>query len=89
MPLGWAGIRRCSRKTVQPRLDAAGKPVNRTVLFPKAKADILDTWHVSGLRATASNDYQVSGLFVPAAYSTWRDSAPTVASTDRSTTSRC
>jgi indole-3-acetate monooxygenase len=46
------------------------------VLFPKAEADILDTWHVSGLRATASNDYQVSELFVPAAYSTWRDSAP-------------
>ncbi len=63
-------------KDGSPRLDAAGKPVNRTVLFPKAKADILDTWHVSGLRATASNDYQVSGLFVPAAYSTWRDSAP-------------
>lgn len=58
-----------------PRLDAAGKPVNRTVLFPKAEADILDTWYVSGLRATASNDYQVSGLYVPAAYSTWRDSA--------------
>jgi alkylation response protein AidB-like acyl-CoA dehydrogenase len=59
-----------------PRLDASGKPVNRTMLFPKAKADILDTWHVSGLRATASNDYQVSGLFVPVVYTTWRDSAP-------------
>jgi alkylation response protein AidB-like acyl-CoA dehydrogenase len=59
-----------------PRLDASGKPVNRTVLFPKAEADILDTWHVSGLRATASNDYQVRDLFVRAAYSTWRDSAP-------------
>jgi alkylation response protein AidB-like acyl-CoA dehydrogenase len=59
-----------------PRLDAGGRPVNRTMLFPKAKADILDTWHVSGLRATSSNDYQVSGLFVPEAYTTWRDSAP-------------
>jgi len=59
-----------------PRLDAGGKPVNRTMLFPKASADILDTWHVTGLRATASNDYQVSELFVPEAYTTWRDSAP-------------
>ena len=59
-----------------PRLDAAGRPVNRTVLFPKAKADIHDTWHVIGLRGTASNDYEVSDLFVPEAYSTWRDSAP-------------
>src|SRR5215217_746747 len=59
-----------------PRLDASGKPVNRTMLFSKASADILDTWHVTGLRATASNDYQVSELFVPEAYTTWRDSAP-------------
>jgi alkylation response protein AidB-like acyl-CoA dehydrogenase len=58
-----------------PRLDAGGKPVNRTMLFRKASANIHDTWHVSGLRATASNDYQVSDLFVPAAYTTWRDSA--------------
>jgi alkylation response protein AidB-like acyl-CoA dehydrogenase len=28
------------------------------------------------LRATASNDYEVSGLFVPEAYTTWRDSVP-------------
>jgi alkylation response protein AidB-like acyl-CoA dehydrogenase len=60
----------------KPRLDAAGKPVNRTMLFPRSSATIFDTWHVSGLRATASNDYEVSGLFVPAAYTTWRDSAP-------------
>jgi alkylation response protein AidB-like acyl-CoA dehydrogenase len=60
----------------KPRLDAAGKPVNRTMLFPRSSATIFDTWHVSGLRATASNDYEVSGLFVPAAYTTWRDSVP-------------
>jgi alkylation response protein AidB-like acyl-CoA dehydrogenase len=60
----------------KPRLDAGGKPVNRTMLFPKARATIHDIWHVSGLRATASNDYEVSGLFVPEAYTTWRDSVP-------------
>jgi alkylation response protein AidB-like acyl-CoA dehydrogenase len=58
-----------------PPLDAGGRPVNRTMLFPKASANILDTWHVTGLRATASNDYDVSELFVPEAYTTWRDSA--------------
>jgi alkylation response protein AidB-like acyl-CoA dehydrogenase len=58
-----------------PRLDTSGRPVNRTMLFPAGSADILDTWHVTGLRATASNDYQVSNLFVPEAYTTWRDSA--------------
>src|SRR5262245_6897375 len=60
----------------RPRLDASGKPVNRTMLFRKAQADIKDTWHVLGMRGTASNDYQVADLFVPAAYSTWRDSVP-------------
>ena len=59
----------------EPRRDAAGNPVNRTMLFRKEQAHILDTWHVIGLRGTASNDYQVSELFVPEEYTTWRDSA--------------
>jgi alkylation response protein AidB-like acyl-CoA dehydrogenase len=60
----------------RPRLDPAGKGVNRTVLFRPAQAVIHDTWHVIGLRGTASNDYEVRDLFVPEAYSTWRDSVP-------------
>jgi alkylation response protein AidB-like acyl-CoA dehydrogenase len=60
----------------RPRLDAAGRPVNRTVLFRREHADIKDTWHVLGMRGTASNDYEVTDLFVREPYSTWRDSAP-------------
>lgn len=60
----------------KPHLDATGNPVNRTALFRKEAATIHDTWHVIGLRGTASNDYEVSDLFVPDAYTTWRDSAP-------------
>ena len=56
-----------------PRLDAAGRPVMRTMLFRPAQATIHDTWHVIGLRGTASNDYEVADLFVPEPYSTWRD----------------
>jgi alkylation response protein AidB-like acyl-CoA dehydrogenase len=37
----------------------------RLCLFPRADAEVLDVWHVGGLRATASNDYQVTDLFVP------------------------
>jgi alkylation response protein AidB-like acyl-CoA dehydrogenase len=59
----------------EPRRDAAGNPVNRTMLFRKEQAHIHDTWHVIGLRGTASNDYEVSELFVPEEYTTWRDSA--------------
>jgi indole-3-acetate monooxygenase len=60
----------------EPRRDARGNPVNRTMLFRRERAHILDTWHVTGLRGTASNDYQVTDLFVPEAYTTWRDFAP-------------
>jgi alkylation response protein AidB-like acyl-CoA dehydrogenase len=60
----------------RPRLDPAGRPVNRTMLFRKQHADIKDTWHALGMRGTASNDYQVTDLFVREPYSTWRDSAP-------------
>jgi alkylation response protein AidB-like acyl-CoA dehydrogenase len=58
-----------------PRLDAAGRPVMRTMLFRPSQATIHDTWHVIGLRGTASNDYEVADLFVPEPYTTWRDQA--------------
>ena len=60
----------------KPRLDPHGRAVMRTMLFRKDKATFTDIWHVLGLRGTASNAYEVKDLFVPAAYSTWRDSVP-------------
>jgi alkylation response protein AidB-like acyl-CoA dehydrogenase len=59
----------------EPRRDDKGNPVNRTLLFPKDKATITDTWHVMGMRGTASNDYEVTDLFVSQEYSTWRNSS--------------
>jgi len=58
----------------KPRLDRNGRPVMRTLLFRKDKAKIHDIWNVLGLRGTGSNAYEVQELFVPEAYSTWRDS---------------
>jgi alkylation response protein AidB-like acyl-CoA dehydrogenase len=40
----------------------------RLCLFPKDKVEIFDIWHVGGLRATGSNDFQVTDLFVPEAH---------------------
>ena len=57
----------------QPRLDEAKRPVMRTVIFRPHQATIHDTWHTLGLCGTATNDYEVADLFVPEAYSTWRD----------------
>jgi indole-3-acetate monooxygenase len=47
-----------------PRLEQ-GSPVERLVFFPTSTAEIIDTWHVSGLRGTGSHDYRVTDLFVP------------------------
>jgi indole-3-acetate monooxygenase len=58
-----------------PRLGPNGKPLDaRTLFFPKSKAKITDTWQVIGLRGTGSDDYEVSDLFVPEAYSFTRES---------------
>ena len=48
-----------------PVLNAQGMPTIVRGLVPKASVELLDTWHVSGMRATASNDAPVRGLFVP------------------------
>jgi alkylation response protein AidB-like acyl-CoA dehydrogenase len=48
-----------------PRRDASGKPDIRYFFFPMTGAEIIDTWHVSGLRGTGSHDYRVNDLFVP------------------------
>jgi indole-3-acetate monooxygenase len=60
----------------KPRVDDKGRPVMRTMLFRKEAVTWTDIWHVIGLRGTGSNQYEVRDLFVPEAYTTWRDSRP-------------
>ena len=59
----------------KPRLWPDGKPMERTLLFPKSSATIHDVWHVVGLKGTGSDSYTVSDVFVPTAYSFTRESA--------------
>ncbi len=49
-------------------LDAAGAPVVRTMLFPKSATTFTDIWHTLGLRGTGSDQFSVTDLFVPEAY---------------------
>src|SRR5204863_8148906 len=48
-----------------PRMLEGGRPDVQLALFPKAEVEVIDTWHVSGLRATGSHDIAVDGLSVP------------------------
>ncbi len=50
----------------KPRLDADGRPLDRTALFARSKARIDDVWQVMGLKGTGSDSYAVEDLFVPA-----------------------
>jgi alkylation response protein AidB-like acyl-CoA dehydrogenase len=42
-----------------------GRPDVRSFLFLRAKAKIIDDWHVLGLRGTGSDTYSVTDMFVP------------------------
>ncbi|MGR9092778.1 MAG: acyl-CoA dehydrogenase family protein [Gammaproteobacteria bacterium] len=49
-----------------PRSARDGAPELRLVFVPATDATLLDTWTASGLRATASGDFEVAPVFVPA-----------------------
>ena len=56
-------------------VDAEGKPSTLDdgtrmplVYFPRDQVELIDTWRVSGLRGTASGEYQVVDVFVPDGY---------------------
>jgi indole-3-acetate monooxygenase len=55
------------------RLNAAGKPTVRTLLYPASQSTLLSTWNVIGMRGTASDSYALTDLFVPEAFSTTRE----------------
>jgi alkylation response protein AidB-like acyl-CoA dehydrogenase len=49
----------------EPHLGADGNLEIRWLLFPVADCQILDTWHVTGLRGSGSDDFTVTDVFVP------------------------
>lgn len=61
-----------------PRMRPDGRQLERTAIFPRAKATIHDDWHVMGLRGTGSDSYSVSDLVVPEAETIDRESAAEV-----------
>jgi alkylation response protein AidB-like acyl-CoA dehydrogenase len=51
-----------------PRQAADGGPDFHLVMIPRAQVEVIDVWHVTGLRGTGSHDYQVENLFVSEAF---------------------
>lgn len=45
--------------------DGKGPPEYRTFLLPRADFEVIDTWHVIGLKGTGSKDIVVKNAFVP------------------------
>lgn len=49
----------------RPAIVPPGRPDWRLVFVPREDMEILDTWHVVGLKGTGSNDVRMSGVRVP------------------------
>ncbi|MDM7957122.1 acyl-CoA dehydrogenase family protein [Blastomonas sp.] len=42
-----------------------GAPYHRMMMFPADQAELLDTWHVMGMKGTGSGDFTVRDIIVP------------------------
>jgi alkylation response protein AidB-like acyl-CoA dehydrogenase len=62
----------------QPRMDKDGQPETRYLFVPVAEAELLDTWHVRGLRGTGTHHFAVHDVFVPEERSVLSFAAPLV-----------
>ncbi|MEM6557389.1 MAG: acyl-CoA dehydrogenase family protein, partial [Pseudomonadota bacterium] len=47
----------------------SGRPDARMMIFPAAEVELIDTWHVMGLKGTGSGDLAVENVRVPTARS--------------------
>ena len=59
------------------RIDPAnGQPEARYLYVPVGEAELLDTWHVRGMRGTGTHHFAVNDVFVPAERSVLSVTAP-------------
>jgi len=56
-----------------PRRSDDERARKRVMLLPASRATLSDVWDVIGLRGTASDAYAIDDVFVPVAYSVYRD----------------
>ena len=53
-----------------------GQPEQRYLFVPAAEAELLDTWHVRGMRGTGTHHFALSDVFVPAERTVLQTGAP-------------
>jgi alkylation response protein AidB-like acyl-CoA dehydrogenase len=46
-------------------VSTAGGPAFRSIIVPREEVSVFDTWKVTGLKATSSNDFSMEQVFVP------------------------
>jgi alkylation response protein AidB-like acyl-CoA dehydrogenase len=61
----WLAARALIQENGQPRL-TDGQPEERYLFVPAAETELLDTWHVRGMRGTGTHHFVVKDVFVPA-----------------------
>jgi alkylation response protein AidB-like acyl-CoA dehydrogenase len=54
----------------------AQTPVLRALWIPREQGELLDTWHVMGMRGTGSRDFVIDDVFVPAERSALSSAKP-------------
>jgi indole-3-acetate monooxygenase len=59
-----------------PLMGADGRPQMREFFLPASEAHVIDTWESTGLRGTASHDYEVRDVLVPDHHSLWFQEPP-------------
>jgi alkylation response protein AidB-like acyl-CoA dehydrogenase len=62
----------------EPVIGTTGAPLVREFFFPGSVTDVIDTWDSTGLRGTASHDYAVDDVFVPASHTMWFQEPPAI-----------
>jgi alkylation response protein AidB-like acyl-CoA dehydrogenase len=63
----WIATTAMVKNGVQSGVEDEGDPEMVMVYFPRESCQVIDTWHVLGMRGTGSNDVCVTDLFVPKA----------------------
>jgi len=65
MHADWLGLMYLVEENGQVQMLAPGAPHLRMAFVPAGSYEILDTWHVGGLRGTGSHDVVVKDLHIP------------------------